>query len=139
MTSSIRSFVVLLGLVAVLTGCGGGVNILNINAKTKTSDMIINNSSLQSDAEIVTGKALYNEQLMQAVVEIQSHTNDSQKLYYKFSWFDSDGFPLPETSWSFVPLLGNEHKVLTGTASAPRAEKCEFAIRRRSTDDRENQ
>lgn len=127
------------GLVATLAGCGGGVNVLVLDAKAKTTDLQINNSSLQSDCEIVTGKALYNEQIMQIVVDLQSHLNDSQKLYWKCAWKDSDGFPLNETGWHFLPFKGNERKSITDSAPQPRAERCEFLIRRRSTDDHENQ
>ena len=142
-TSGFRSLVGGLAVSAVVAlfaiGCGGGVNMMTINAKSKSNDLVINNPSLQGDAEIMSGKALYNEQLMQAFVEIQSHSNDSQKLYYRFVWYDTDGFELPGTGgWHFLPLVGNEKKQVSAAAGAPRAERAEFSLRRRSTDDREN-
>lgn len=127
-----------LGVVLVLAGCGGGVNVYMIDAKAKTTDLTISNSSLQSDCEIVSGKALYQEQLMQAFVSLQSHTNDSQKLYYKFNWYDSDGVLMGEEGWTFLALKGNEPYQARGTATGPRAQRCEFMIRRRSKDDHEN-
>lgn len=125
-------------LVLALAGCGGGVNIAEIDARSKQFNLVaINDGGLQSDAEIVGGKALYQEQLMQALVEVQSHENDSQKLYYKWNWQDQDGFPLKEEPWQFLVLNGNERKLLTGTASAPRAERCQFLLRRPNTKDGE--
>src|SRR5207302_213682 len=102
-------------------------------AKAKSFELgPINNPSLQSDCEIVSGRALYQEQLMQCSIELQSHTHDSQKLYYSWRWMDSDGFALSDDPWRFLPLLGDEHKQLSGTATQPRAVKAEFLIRHRS-------
>jgi hypothetical protein len=123
---------------ALVAGCGGGVNIAQVDPKTGFHLGPINNGSLQSDAEIETGRALYQERLMQCWIEIQSHLNDSQKLYYKWNWFDADGAPLQEEGWHFVPFKGNERKTVMGTATAPGATRAEFLLRRRSTDDHEN-
>lgn len=134
-----RKTLLALALAVGLVGCGGGINVARFDAKAKTFDLgPINNGSLQSDCEIVTGRALYQEQLMQCSVELQSHTNDSKKVYYTWRWIDSDGFMLAEEPWHFLPLLGNEKKLVTGTATAPRAVKAEFILRNRSTDDHEN-
>jgi hypothetical protein len=134
-----RKTLLALSVVAGLVGCGGGVNVAQFDAKAKSFTIgPINNGSLQSDCEIVNGKALYQEQLMQCAIELQSHTHDSQKLYYTWRWMDSDGFSLAEEPWHFLPLLGDERKMLTGTATAPRAVKAEFLLRHRSTDDHEN-
>jgi len=124
-----------------LLGCGGGINYARFDAKAKTVEVgPINNSSLQHDCEIVdgTGRALYQEQLMQCSIELQSHSHDSQKLYYKWRWLDSDGFALSEDPWRFLPLMGDDHKQVTGTATQPRAVKAEFLLRHRSSDDHEN-
>ena len=135
---SIRKAILTLVLSA-LAGCGGGINVAQYDAKAKSFSIgPINNPSLQSDCEIVSGKALYQEQLMQCSIELQSHTHDSQKLYYTWRWMDPDGYTLAEEPWRFLPLVGDEHKMLTGTATAPRAVKAEFWIRHRSKDDHEN-
>jgi uncharacterized protein YcfL len=81
----------------------------------------------------VNGKALYQEQLMQAVVEVHSKLNRTQKYYYKWNWFDADEFPLAEGPWQFVVLNGDEQKLITGTAPQPRAVRCQFLWRRPST------
>jgi hypothetical protein len=137
MSLGVRNTILALSL--ALAGCGGGINFARFDAKAKTFDIgPINNGSLQSDCEIVTGKALYQEQLMQCSIELQSHTHDSQKVYYTWRWEDSDGFTLAEEPWHFLALMGDEHKLVTGTATAPRAVKAEFLIRHRSEDDHEN-
>jgi uncharacterized protein YcfL len=140
MSPTFRRTVLALTLFAgLLAGCGGGVNVAQFDAKAKTFSIgPINNGSLQSDCEIVTGKALYQEQLMQCSIELQSRTSSSQKVYYTWRWMDSDGFSLAEEPWHFLPLMGNERKMVTGTASAPRAVKAEFLLRERSEDDHEN-
>ena len=138
MSLGLRKTVVGLAL-AVLAGCGGGINVAQFDAKAKTFTVgPINNGSLQRDCEIVSGKALYQEQLMNCTVELQSHTHDSQKLYYTWRWIDSDGFTLKEDPWMGIQLMGDEHKMLQGMATAPRAVKAEFWLRHRSTDDHEN-
>jgi hypothetical protein len=139
MNPVLRKSLVALALVACLAGCGGGVNVAQFDAKAKSFSIgPINNGSLQSDCEIVNGKALYQEQLMECSVELQSHTHDSQKVYYTWRWMDSDGYPLAEEPWHFLPLLGDERKIVKGSATAPRAVKAEFLLRHRSTDDHEN-
>ena len=137
MSSFKKSLVAL--VLSVVAGCGGGVNIAEFDAKKKTFTLgPINNPSLQRDCEIVDGKALYQEQLMQVSIRLQSHTHDSQKLYYTWRWIDGDGYMLQEEPWHFLALMGDEERPLTGTATAPRAEKAQFIIRHRSTDDHEN-
>lgn len=135
-----RSWRLVLGALALaLVGCGGGVNVAQLDGRSKEFRIVsIGDSGLQSDAEIVTGKALYQEQLMEGYVEIQSTENDTQKLYYKWTWFDSDEFQLTEQPWQFLVLNGNERKQVKGTAPQPRAVRAQFALRRPNTDEREN-
>lgn len=138
-THWLGSLYAVLGVLLLVAGCGGGVNIAEVDARSKKFAIVaINDGSLQSDAEIVNGRALYQEQLLQAVIEVNSHSNGSQKLYYKFNWFDGDDFPLAEAHWQFLPLLGNERKVVTANAPQPKAVRCQFMLRRPSSDDHEN-
>ena len=138
MNVRVRSVLVALAI-AVAAGCGGGVNILELDAKAHSVSKTINNSSLESDTTIQGGKPLYLQDMMQCFINLQSNTNDSQKLYYKFFWFDADGAQLGDDHWSFITLKGHEPRTLSATAPTPRAERAQFMLRRRSTDDHENQ
>ena len=133
----LRTVLVALAM-AVVAGCGGGVNILELDAKAHSATKTINNSSLESDATILGGKPLYQGDIMQCFVNLQSNTNDSQKLYYKFFWFDADGAQLGDDHWSWINLLGHQPKTINASAPTPRAERAQFLLRRRSTDDHEN-
>lgn len=140
MTRTCRALFVLAVLV-LASGCGGGaaVNIAEVDARSKKFEIIsTENGSLHEDAPITNGKALYQEQLMQCVFEVQSTDNrHTQKLYYKFNWFDGDEFPLADQPWHFLSLGSMEKKTLVGTAPQPRAVRCQIMLRRPSKDDRE--
>ena len=89
---SFKRALVLLAPLVLVAGCSSGANVLQMDARSKTNDRRIYDSGLQSDAEIVTGKPMYSELIMVAFVELQSHVSQTQKLYYRFTWYDQDGF-----------------------------------------------
>jgi hypothetical protein len=125
-------------VLATLAGCAGEINYAELDAKAKSFSIgPINNGSLQSDCEIVSGKALYQEQLMQVTIELQSHIHRHQKVYYSWRWIDGDGYALPDDPWHWVELMGDEDRSITGTATAPRAVKAQFLLRRPSSEDHE--
>jgi uncharacterized protein YcfL len=130
----------ILAVTLAASGCTTGANFAKFDSKSKAMTIgPINDSGLQSDAEILPGgQALYQEQLMNTQVEVQSHSNSKQKLYYQWRWFDSDNFPLGEDAWHWIQLDPNDKKMLTGIASQARATRAEFLLRRPSSEDHEN-
>ena len=105
-----------------------GERILNKN-------VVINNSSLAGDIEVVDMKSALAGDMMKAQVSLRSRDRDTINIQYAFDWFDSQGMAVggSTTVWKPFIVYGRETKTIQGVAPDPRGR--EFKLKIRETDE----
>lgn len=132
MTTTSRIFIGLAGLFVILaSGCASAntANRLQITPDGQ-AEITITNGSLQDEVEIVSGRALYEDDVLVVAVELLSHVDRKSTLEYRFSWRDADDFVLEEDSWSELFVNGLEEKQVQGRATEPNSARATFELRR---------
>ncbi len=132
MTTTSRIIAGLAGLLLLLaSGCASAntANRLQITPDGQ-AEITITNSSLQSDVEIVSGRALYEDDVLVVAVELLSHVDEKATLEYRFAWRDADDFVLEEEAWSELFVNALEEKQVQGRATEPNSARGTFELRR---------
>ena len=97
----------------------------------ETAQISIHNSRLQDDCEIVTGRGLYEDEIMLGAVDLRSLEGEKRTFEYRWRWYDSDGITQGSStsSWKTMFINSMEEKQITGRATRRGAEKAVFEIR----------
>lgn len=100
-----------------------------------SKNIVINNSSLAGDVEVVDVKSAMAGNLMKAQVTLRSKDRDTIPIQYKFDWYDAQGMEIVANTGAWKPFLvyGRETKTIQGVAPDPRAH--EFKLKIREKDD----
>ncbi len=100
----------------------------------RTAVIEVLNPGLQDEVEIVSGRALYEDELLTGVVQLRSHEEERKlTLEYRWSWFDGDDFEqVTEVSdhWRTIFLDPMEEEQVSARATAPGAVRGVFELRR---------
>jgi len=93
--------------------------------------VVVNNEDVASAVQIVDLKTAFVGDLMRASVTLVSKKSDTQKLQYKFAWFDPNGMEVaPDASpWKPLMIYGNETKTIQGVAPNPSAREWKVKLR----------
>jgi len=128
---------VLLGA-ALAAGCSTTAGIEAAGKKSWNQDgapelskqVVINNSSLAGDVEIVDLKNSDAGNLMKAQVSLRSKSRDTVQVQYKFDWFDSQGMELASNAaWKPLLIYGKETQTVQAVAPDPRAHEFRLKLR----------
>lgn len=94
-------------------------------------NVVINNSSLSSDIQIVDMKSALVGDLMKAQVSLRSKDRDTINIQYSFNWFDTQGMAIGSgtTVWKPFIVYGRETRTIQGVAQDPRAREFKLNIR----------
>jgi uncharacterized protein YcfL len=121
-------------LLALLLPLGAGCASNTANRVTLvpegTAEITVTNGGLQGDCEIVSARALYEDEILMGVVELKSHIAPKLTLEGRFTWYDSDGIQQEEKAWMEVFVNGLEEKQVQGRAPEPGAVRGVFELRR---------
>ncbi len=140
-----RLSAVLLGL-SLLTSLAGCSTTAGIEAAGKTGwnqegerilnkNVVINNSSLAGEIEVVDMKSALAGDMMKAQVSLRSRDRDTINIQYAFDWLDAQGMAVGggTTVWKPFIVYGRETRTIQGVAPDPRGR--EFKLKIRETDD----
>jgi hypothetical protein len=98
-------------------------------APERESSITIKNEGLQNRCGIRGARALYEDEILMGVIDVESGV-DRKKLYeYRFSWKDSDGIALEARPWDELHIDALESKQVHGRASEPGAVSGYFEVR----------
>lgn len=94
-------------------------------------NVVINNSSLAGDIEIVDLKSSMVGDMMKAQVSLRSKDRDTINIQYAFDWFDMQGMEVggSTTAWKPFILYGRETKTIQGVAPDSRGREFKLKIR----------
>lgn len=130
-----------------LTGCihnpittGLGTESISVNQskldKTELKKYLaIDNSRLASRLHISQILTRKQNDYLNVAVQIKSDYHKSQKLQYRISWFDQQGFEIEpnKQNWQAIDLHGGQNKELLATAQQSQATSFKFYIREVAT------
>lgn len=96
-----------------------------------STKVVINNSSLAGDVEIVDMKSSLAGNLMIAQVSLRSTGRGELPLQYRFAWYDAQGMELNAATggWNPLTIYGRESKMIRGVAPDPRAHEFKLKLR----------
>jgi uncharacterized protein YcfL len=130
---------VLLTIIACFVGCSGtagtqarSVAITGPEGETTYSSYInADNSRLARRIAVVRLDRADIGGLVKAAVSLQSRTEDTEAIQYKWTWFDSKGFEVSSASQPWQPLLvyGMQATSVQGLAPNPSAKDFKLHIR----------
>ena len=122
----------LLGLLLLGPGCrSAAANRIDVVPEGNAS-ITVNNPGLHDECEIVSGRALYEGDVLLGVVMVRSHEDHKQTLEYRWTFVDSDGVVEESGTgqqWRTTFVNGLEDKQLTGRATEPGAVRGAFELR----------
>jgi len=134
-------------MMAAMLGCAGCSTTAGLEAGGKKSwnqegapelskNVVINNSSLASDLEIVDMKNSMAGNMMKAQVSLRSRDRDTVSIQYRFDWFDAQGMEINANTGAWKPLIiyGRESRTIQGVAPDPRAHEFKLKIREPEND-----
>ena|SRR6266568_2535762 len=100
-------------------------------ARELQSKVIINNSSLAGDIQVMDAKSALAGDLMRAQVTLKSKDRDTVPIQYRFEWYDANGMEIGAGTSAWKPFLiyGRESRSLQGVAPDPRAREYKLKIR----------
>ncbi len=123
----------LLPLLSALAGCAVSPAANRaIVYPERTAQIEVVNLDLHERVEIVSGRALYEDEILTGVVQLRSQVEEKQTLEYRWTWYDADDFQqVSEASdhWRTVFVDALEDKQVTGRATQPRAARGVFELR----------
>lgn len=104
-------------------------------ARVLAKNVVINNSSLAGDIQVVDLKSALAGDMMRAQVSLRSKERDTINIQYSFNWFDAQGMAVGGGTpvWKPFIIYGREARVIQGVAPDPRAR--EFKLNIRANDD----
>lgn len=123
-----------LALTALLAGCRSYTpNRLTVFAPGHGGDAKVEvlNAGLHDDVELAKGHALFEDQIMVAIVTVKNHVDDDEHVDFRWTWFDADGVEQRTggTFWDQVFLKAQEEKQLVGKAPQPGAVRVQLDLR----------
>lgn len=78
-----------------------------------------------------------NKSLLKVQVELSNTSIDNQQLYYRFKWYDSDGFSVwNDEPWKTLMIYGKQRSTLS--AVAPTKKATDYKIELQSPENRNN-
>ncbi|MES2501633.1 MAG: YcfL family protein [Pseudomonadota bacterium] len=78
-----------------------------------------------------------NKSLLKVQVELSNTSIDNQQLYYRFKWYDSDGFTVwNDEPWKTLLIYGKQRSTLS--AVAPTKKATDYKIELQSPENRNN-
>jgi uncharacterized protein YcfL len=120
-------------------GCGttAGIEATGKNdwdqdgARILVKNVVINNSGLAGDIQVVDLKSAMAGDIMKAQVTLRSKDRDTINIQYAFNWFDAQGMAVGSgtTVWKPFIIYGRESKTIQGVAPDPRAREFKINIR----------
>ncbi|MGE0712017.1 MAG: DUF1425 domain-containing protein [Planctomycetota bacterium] len=121
----------LLGLSgAALLGCSTEAANRIVITPSGTAEVSVLNSNLQGECELKTGSALYEDKILTAWVQLQSHKDVKQTLEGRWTFEDRDGFVLKGTrAWKSVFVNAQEEQRVEGRAPSPQAVRAIYELR----------
>jgi uncharacterized protein YcfL len=135
-----KKLALLMALAAgIMAGCSTTAGIEGVGktdwdqegARTLTKNVIINNSSLAGDIEILDMKSFMAGDMMKAQVALRSKDRDTLNIQYAFEWYDLNGMVVggSTTVWKPLLVLGREVRSIQGVAPDPRGREFKLKIR----------
>lgn len=122
----------LVGLALCVAGCASAASNRVDVVPQGTASIEVANSGLQGECEIVSGRALYEDETLMGIVELRSHEDEKQTLEYRWSWFDADGVRQGNESdrpWKTVFVNALEEKQVVGKAMRKGATRGQMELR----------
>lgn len=118
----------------LLAGCRSpSANKMVINAPPGNAQIEVVNPGLQGEVEIVSGRALYEGEVMLGWVTVRSHVDEKRKLEYRWTFYDADGVAMSigqgGNPWQPVWVNPLEEIQIEGRAPQPGATRAEFFVR----------
>ena len=100
-------------------------------ARILVKNVVINNSGLAGDIQVLDLKSAMAGDMMKAQVTLRSKDRDTINIQYAFNWFDAQGMAVGSgtTVWKPFIIYGRESKVIQGVAPDPRARQFKINIR----------
>lgn len=100
-------------------------------ARILAKNVVINNSSLAGDIQVLDLKSAMAGDMMKAQVTLRSKDRDTINIQYAFNWFDAQGMAVGSgtTVWKPFIIYGREAKVIQAVAPDPRARQFKINIR----------
>ncbi len=110
----------------------GTISMTGLNGETTYSSYVnANNSRLARRIAVVRLDRVDIGGLLKAAVTIQTRSDDTEALQYKWAWFDSKGFEVYSSSQPWQPVLvyGMQTTSIQGLAPNPSAKDFKLHLR----------
>lgn len=110
----------------------GTVSMTGLNGETTYSSYVnANNSRLARRIAVVRLDRADIGGLLKAAVTVQSRSDDTEALQYKWTWFDAKGFEVNSSSQPWQPVLvyGMQTTSIQGLAPNPSAKDFKLHLR----------
>jgi len=110
----------------------GTISMTGLNGETTYSSYVnANNSRLARRIAVVRLDRADIGGLLKAAVTIQSRSDDTEALQYKWTWFDAKGFEVNSSSQPWQPVLvyGMQTTSIQGLAPNPSAKDFRLHLR----------
>ena len=100
-------------------------------ARVLAKNVVINNSSLAGDIQVVDLKSAIIGDMMKAQVSLRSKDRDTINIQYSFNWFDAQGMAVGTGTpvWKPFIIYGREARMIQAVAPDPRAREFKLNIR----------
>lgn len=129
----------LLALSMICVGCAptsgleaGSISLTGLNGET-TYSSYVNTSNNRLARRVAVSRLDRTDVggLLKAAVTIQSRSNDTEALQYKWTWFDAKGFEVNSSSQPWQPILvyGMQTTSIQGLAPNPSVKDFRLHLR----------
>lgn len=100
-------------------------------ARILARNVVINNSGLAGDIQVLDLKSAIAGDMMKAQVTLRSKDRDTIRIQYSFNWFDAQGMAVGTGTQVWKPFIiyGRETRVIQAVAPDPRAREFKINIR----------
>ena len=120
----------LLGMILLMVGCAE--QSAGISIDSSNQNVVLSDSLLSEELKLGNAKSIQENGRLIANVLVTNTTNNTQRLQYRYYWYDEQGLELnsDQAPWQQFILYGGEEKVLRGVAVDKGAENFRVFIRR---------
>ena len=117
-------------LILTLSGCAtSGLEVVGQpNAENDKKALIIHNQSLANIITIDSMKSRERGGLLQVNVTLKNLANSTNRMQYKFSWFDAEGFEVEPEASAWTPITLHGAASVTLDDSAPNSSVKSYKI-----------
>ncbi len=108
-------------VLALSAGALGGCDTVNTYS---SESQVITDSGLSDIARVTNiRKSMVSGDLLRVQADLTNTEDDTEKVNYKFEWYDAQGNKLDSMfdSWQRITVGPRETLTLTGTATSPKA------------------